>query len=112
MRHLTDGDLAANNGGWQWAASVGTDAQPYFRVFNPTLQGQRYDPAGDYIRRWMPELARVPTQYIHEPWTMPADVQAGAGCRIGEEYPAPIVDHAAARARALAFFKDAAGRAT
>ena len=111
MRHLTDGDLAANNGGWQWAASVGTDAQPYFRVFNPTLQGRRYDPAGDYIRRWVPELARVPTRYIHEPWTMPADVQAEAGCRIGHEYPAPIVDHTAARARALAFFTDAAGRA-
>jgi deoxyribodipyrimidine photo-lyase len=111
MRHLTDGDLASNNGGWQWAASVGTDAQPYFRVFNPTLQAQRYDPSGDYIRRWVPELAGVPTKYIHEPWTMPATVQEEAGCRIGRDYPAPIVDHAAARERALAFFKDAAGRA-
>ena len=112
MRHLTDGDLAANNGGWQWAASVGTDAQPYFRVFNPTLQAKHHDPAGDYIRRWVPELARVPMEYIHEPWTMPAEAQEAAGCRIGDDYPAPIVDHAAARARALAFFKDAAGRTT
>jgi deoxyribodipyrimidine photo-lyase len=111
MRHLTDGDLAANNGGWQWAASVGTDAQPYFRVFNPTLQARRYDPAGEYIRRWVPELAGVPERYIHEPWTMPDEVQAEVGCRIGGDYPAPIVDHAAARARALAFFKDAAERA-
>jgi deoxyribodipyrimidine photo-lyase len=108
MAHLTDGDLAANNGGWQWAASVGTDAQPYFRVFNPTLQGQRHDPAGDYVRRWLPELARVPTRYIHEPWTMPEEVQREVGCVIGADYPAPIVDHAEARRLALEVFKRAA----
>jgi deoxyribodipyrimidine photo-lyase len=111
MRHLTDGDLASNGGGWQWAASVGTDAQPYFRVFNPTLQAKRYDPAGHYIRRWVPVLARVPTTYIHEPWTMPDAAQEEGGCRIGSDYPAPIVDHMAARERALAFFKGAAERA-
>ncbi len=111
MRHLTDGDLASNNGGWQWASSVGTDAQPYFRVFNPTLQAKRYDPAGEYIRHWVPELAQVPVRYIHEPWTMPDEVQKETGCRIGSDYPPPIVDHVAARERALAFFKDAAGRA-
>ena len=108
MAHLTDGDLASNNGGWQWAASVGTDAQPYFRVFNPTLQGERYDPAGDFVRRWVPELARVPTRYIHEPWTMPEEAQREAGCVIGDDYPAPIVEHAAARQRALDEFKRAA----
>lgn len=110
MDHLTDGDLASNNGGWQWAASVGTDAQPYFRVFNPTLQGQRYDAAGDYVRRWLPELANVPTRYIHEPWTMPDDVQREAGCIIGKDYPAPIVDHAAARQTALDAFKKVVSR--
>ncbi|HEY8602113.1 MAG TPA: deoxyribodipyrimidine photo-lyase [Thermomicrobiales bacterium] len=110
MDHLTDGDLASNNGGWQWAASVGTDAQPYFRVFNPTLQGKRYDAAGDYVRRWLPELANVPTRFIHEPWTMPADVQREAGCIIGTDYPAPIVDHAAARQAALDAFKNVASR--
>jgi deoxyribodipyrimidine photo-lyase len=109
MNHLTDGDLASNNGGWQWAASVGTDAQPYFRVFNPTLQGQRYDAAGDYVRRWIPELANVPTRYIHEPWTMPDDVQREAECTIGKDYPAPIVDHATARQAALEAFKAVAG---
>ncbi|CAA9574317.1 MAG: Deoxyribodipyrimidine photolyase [uncultured Thermomicrobiales bacterium] len=108
MAHLTDGDLAANNGGWQWAASVGTDAQPYFRIFNPTLQGQRHDPAGDYVRRWLPELARVPTRYIHEPWTMPEEVQREVGCVIGADYPAPIVEHAEARRLALDVFKRAA----
>lgn len=105
MEHLTDGDLASNNGGWQWAASVGTDAQPYFRIFNPTLQGERYDPDGEYVRRWVPELAQVPTKYIHKPWTMPADTQREANCAIGKDYPAPIVDHAQAREVALALFQ-------
>lgn len=111
MRHLVDGDLASNNGGWQWTASVGTDPQPYFRVFNPVLQGQRFDPTGAYVRTWVPELARVPDAYLHEPWMMPASVQEAAGCRIGTDYPAPLVEHAAARDRALAAYattKDAA----
>ena len=112
MRHLTDGDVASNNGGWQWTASTGTDPQPYFRIFNPVLQAKRFDPDGGYVRRWVPELAAVPTSRIHEPWTMTAAEQAQARCRIGTAYPAPIVDHAAARERALAVFtagKDRAG---
>jgi deoxyribodipyrimidine photo-lyase len=104
MAHLVDGDLASNNGGWQWAASVGTDPQPYFRIFNPVLQGRRFDPDGGFVRRWVPELARVPAARIHEPWTMTPDEQQAAGCRIGIDYPAPIVDHAAARERALAAY--------
>jgi deoxyribodipyrimidine photo-lyase len=104
MRHLLDGDPASNLGGWQWAASVGTDAQPYFRIFNPVAQGERFDPEGSYVRRWVPELSRVPLSRIHAPWTMSADEGAAAGCRIGIDYPAPIVDHAGARERALGWF--------
>lgn len=105
MQHLVDGDPAANNGGWQWTAGVGTDAAPYFRVFNPSLQGEKFDPEGAYVRRWVPELARVPLKYLQAPWTMPLDVQSRAGCRIGREYPQPIVDHALARERTLAAYK-------
>lgn len=108
LYHLLDGDPASNLGGWQWAASVGTDAQPYFRVFNPVTQGERFDPDGAYVRRWVPELASVPPQRIHAPWTMTAGEQAAAGCRIGTDYPAPIVDHADARRRALAWFESVA----
>ncbi len=104
MRHLLDGDPASNLGGWQWAASVGTDAQPYFRVFNPVTQARRFDPEGGYVRRWVPELLRVPTARIHEPWTMTPDQQSQADCRIGTDYPHPIVDHAEARLRAIAWF--------
>ena len=75
MQHLVDGDPAANNGGWQWTAGVGTDAAPYFRVFNPMLQGVKFDPDGAYVRAWLPELARVPAAYLHAPWLMPLDVQ-------------------------------------
>jgi deoxyribodipyrimidine photo-lyase len=114
MRHLTDGDVASNNGGWQWTASTGTDPQPWFRIFNPVLQGKRFDPAGDYVRRWVPELGHVPSDRIHEPWTMTPAEQAAAGVRIGIDYPRPIVDHAAARERALAAYTAAkeAGTAT
>jgi deoxyribodipyrimidine photo-lyase len=101
MQHLVDGDPAANNGGWQWTAGTGTDAAPYFRIFNPTLQSKKHDPDGIYVRRWLPELARVPDRYIHEPWKMASDVQRAAGCIIGQDYPAPIIDHAWARERAL-----------
>jgi len=104
LRHLTDGDVAVNNGGWQWASSTGTDAQPYFRVFSPVLQGRRFDPEGRFVRRWIPELATVPDRYVHEPWAMPPEVQAGAGCVIGRDYPAPIVPAAGAVRRARAFF--------
>ena len=99
---LNDYDLAANNGGWQWAASTGCDAQPYFRIFNPVTQSERFDPKGGFIRRYVPELARVPERYIHAPWKMSAADQAAAGVRIGRDYPAPLVDHGEARQRTLA----------
>ncbi|MCB0115079.1 MAG: deoxyribodipyrimidine photo-lyase [Caldilineaceae bacterium] len=105
MQHLVDGDPAANNGGWQWAAGTGTDAAPYFRIFNPVTQSEKFDADGAYIRRWVLELADVPEKYIHAPWTMPAADQKRAKCHIGEDYPAPIVDHKAARQRTLDAYK-------
>jgi len=102
---LVDGDQASNNGGWQWAASTGTDAQPYFRIFNPVSQGQKFDPDGTYIKKYVPELANVPPKYLHAPWTMPLALQQHVGCTIGQDYPAPIVEHAAQRAKALALYK-------
>lgn len=101
-RHLLDYDLAANNGGWQWAASTGCDAQPYFRIFNPVAQSQKFDPDGHYIRQWVPELAKVPLRYLHAPWTMPPNIVQGVGLRLGGDYPLPVVDHAVARERTLA----------
>ncbi|MBL8472936.1 MAG: deoxyribodipyrimidine photo-lyase [Rhodocyclaceae bacterium] len=100
-QQLNDYDLAANNGGWQWAASTGCDAQPYFRIFNPVTQSEKFDAEGVFIRRYVLELAQFPARYIHAPWLAPAAVQKAAGCVIGRDYPAPIVDHAAARLRAL-----------
>ena len=99
---LVDADLAANTLGWQWAAGCGADAAPYFRVFNPTSQGRKFDPAGAYVRRWVPELARLPTADIHEPTAADAADLARAGLTIGRGYPEPIVDHAEARKAALA----------
>ena len=96
-QNLNDYDLAANNGGWQWAASTGCDAQPYFRIFNPVTQSERFDPEGRFIRLYLPELARVPDRHIHAPWLMSAAEQAHCGVMIGQDYPAPIVDHAQAR---------------
>ena len=94
MRLLLDGDQASNNGNWQWIASVGVDPQPAFRrIYNPSLQQERFDPDGRYVRRYVAELARVPDEYLAEPWRMPAQVQEQAGCRIGRDYPGPIVDH-------------------
>jgi deoxyribodipyrimidine photo-lyase len=101
LQYLTDGDLAQNNLGWQWSAGCGCDAQPYFRVFNPVTQGERFDPDGEYVRRYVPELANVPAKYIHAPWTAPAGVLERAGVRLGREYPKPIVDHSEARQRFL-----------
>ncbi len=102
MRLLIDGDEASNNGNWQWIASVGVDPQPVSRrLFNPTRQQTRFDPDGDYVRRYVPELRGVRDGYLAEPWTMPADVQQEAGCVIGRDYPEPIVDHAVARRQAL-----------
>ncbi len=104
MEHLVDGDPASNGGNWQWVAGVGADAAPYFRVFNPVLQGQRWDPQGAYVRRWVPEVARVPAPYVHAPWTLPRDDQVAYRCRVGRDYPAPVVDFAASRRRAVERF--------
>ena len=105
LKYLTDGDWAQNNAGWQWSAGCGCDAQPYFRVFNPMLQGQKFDPEGDYVKRWVPELARLPGRYIHQPWTTPASVLREAGLQLGRDYPLPIVEHTAARERFLSVAK-------
>jgi deoxyribodipyrimidine photo-lyase len=101
MQGLVDGDPANNNGGWQWTAGTGTDAAPYFRILSPTRQGERFDPAGAYVRRFVPALRDVPAARIHEPWRMTAEEQRGAGCRIGSDYPAPRVDHRERRELAL-----------
>jgi deoxyribodipyrimidine photo-lyase len=101
-RLLLDGEPAQNNGNWQWIASVGVDPAPYFRrMLNPTLQQRRFDPGGEYVRRWIVELRDVPLKRLAEPWTMSDEEQAAAGCVIGEDYPAPIVDHKQERARAI-----------
>jgi len=107
MQGLVDGDPANNNGGWQWVAGTGTDAAPYFRVLNPVLQAKRFDPSGDYVRRFIPQLRDVPAKWIFEPWRMSAADQQAAGCVIGRDYPAPIVDHGAARVRAIARYEAA-----
>jgi len=99
--HLVDADLANNTMGWQWAAGSGADAQPFFRIFNPVSQGERHDPAGAYVRRYLPELAEMPEEYIHRPWEAPGEVLDEAGVAIGEDYPAPVVDHGEAREAAL-----------
>jgi deoxyribodipyrimidine photo-lyase len=104
-RKLIDYDQAANIGGWQWSASVGTDAQPWFRIFNPVTQSEKFDPDGRFIRRYLPELARVPDRYLHAPWTMSETVQEECGVVIGRDYPPPLVEHARARAETLALFK-------
>ncbi len=100
-RQLNDFDLSANNGGWQWAASSGCDAQPYFRIFNPVTQSERFDPQGKFIRRYLPELASVPDRFIHAPWRMTAHEQSACAVIIGRDVPAPIVDHDTARRQTL-----------
>ena len=102
---LVDADLANNAASWQWVAGSGADAAPYFRVFNPSLQGEKFDPDGTYIRRWVPELAQLPDKLIHAPWTAQPIALQGAGIRLGHDYPMPIIDHAGARQRALDAFK-------
>jgi deoxyribodipyrimidine photo-lyase len=102
MQQLLDGELAANNGGWQWSAGCGTDAAPYFRIFNPTSQGEKFDPKGDFVRRWIPELSAVPEELIHQPWENPLLLAR-------TRYPAPIVDHAHQREKCLAMFKAVKG---
>lgn len=98
---LVDADLASNAAGWQWVAGSGADASPYFRIFNPVLQGEKFDPDGAYVRRWVPELARIPNKFIHAPWLAPDSVLAAGGVQLGKHYPKPIVEHKAARTRAL-----------
>ncbi len=98
---LVDADLANNTLGWQWSAGCGADAAPYFRIFNPVLQGEKFDPDGEYVRRWVPELARVPAAFIHRPWEAESLGLAAAGVRLGIEYPRPIVDPKEGRERAL-----------
>ena len=106
---LVDADLAQNTLGWQWTAGCGADAAPYFRVFNPSSQGEKFDTEGLYVRRWCPELKRVPLRWLHRPWEAPAETLATAGVVLGREYPRPIVDHAAARVAALAAFASLKG---
>ncbi len=106
MTHLVDGDLASNNGGWQWAAGTGTDAAPYFRIFNPLTQGMRFDPHGVYVRRWCPELTLVQDAFIHRPSEAGPLMLAEAGVTLGEDYPFPIVDHAERREQALAMYRE------
>ena len=108
--NLNDFDLSANNGGWQWAASTGCDAQPYFRIFNPVTQSERFDPAGKFIRKYLPELNNIPDKFIHAPWTLPPLEQQAHGCLIGRDYPAPVVDHAVQREKALALYKTVKGQ--
>lgn len=104
---LVDADLANNNTmGWQWVAGCGADAAPYFRVFNPVLQGEKFDPDGEYVRRWVPELAKLPAQWIHQPWNAPPLLLAEAGVRLGRNYPHPFVDHGDARQAALAAYEE------
>jgi deoxyribodipyrimidine photo-lyase len=98
LHHLVDGDLASNNHGWQWVAGTGTDASPYYRVFNPVTQGKKFDPDGEYVRRWVPELRDLPAKSVHEPWTAPGGVPEG--------YPEPVVDHAAERQVALQRYEE------
>jgi len=106
-RRLLDFDLGNNNGNWQWSASTGTDSQPYFRVFNPIAQGQKFDPHGAYIREWVPELKKLTDASIHEPWSKLADLKA-VGVVLGKTYPTPIVDHAVQRERAKTLLRQAA----
>jgi deoxyribodipyrimidine photo-lyase len=101
---LVDADLADNSASWQWVAGCGSDAAPYFRIFNPITQGEKFDPEGRYIRRFLPELAKLPAAHLHRPWEAPEAVLRQAGLRLGETYPYPITDHAEARQRALDAF--------
>jgi deoxyribodipyrimidine photo-lyase len=102
---LVDADPANNAASWQWVAGSGADAAPYFRIFNPVLQGEKFDPDGAYVRLWVPELARLSARLIHKPWTATEAQLSEAGIALGETYPRPIVDHDAARKRALESFK-------
>ena len=106
---LVDADLANNTLGWQWAGGCGADAAPYFRIFNPMTQGEKFDAEGDYVKQWCPELKDVPKKYIHKPWECPPLELQAAGVTLGEDYPPPIVDHKEARERALAALSEVTG---
>lgn len=108
---LVDADVGNNAASWQWVAGCGADAAPYFRVFNPVLQGEKFDPDGAYVRRWVPELAKLPREFIHKPWEAPSLVLKEAGVALGRDYPHPVVDHGKARDRALAAFQEIKGTA-
>jgi deoxyribodipyrimidine photo-lyase len=101
---LVDADLASNSMGWQWTAGCGADAAPYFRIFNPILQGERFDPKGEYVRRWVPELSALPSRFIHKPWEAGENELADLVVKLGKDYPYPIVDLKASRERALKAF--------
>ena len=101
MDTLVDADLANNSCGWQWVAGSGADASPYFRIFNPVTQGQKFDREGAYVRQWVPELTRLPDKYLFNPWEAPANVLRDAGLILGKHYPEPLVDHRSAREAAL-----------
>jgi deoxyribodipyrimidine photo-lyase len=101
---LVDADLASNTLGWQWTAGCGADAAPFFRIFNPVSQGEKFDPEGNYVRTWVPELGRLPARWIHQPWTAPAAELRDLGVVLGKTYPRPMVEHATARADALAAY--------
>jgi len=98
---LVDADLAQNTLGWQWTAGCGADAAPYFRVFNPVSQGEKFDPKGDYVRKWCPELAKLPNEWLHKPWQAPSNLLDQAGVKLGSDYPEPVINHAIAREVAL-----------
>ncbi|EGO94705.1 deoxyribodipyrimidine photo-lyase, partial [Acidiphilium sp. PM] len=109
---LVDADAASNAASWQWVAGSGADAAPYFRIFNPVLQGRKFDPDGAYVRRFVPEIANLPDKYLHAPWEAPEIVLRGAGVRLGASYPRPVVDLAEGRERALAAFAAISGKAS
>ena len=102
---LVDADVGSNTAGWQWISGCGADASPYFRIFNPILQGQKFDPEGEYVRKYVPELKHVPKKHIHNPWEMSLSHQEEYKCKLGKNYPLPIVDLKDSRNRALAAFK-------
>jgi len=106
MEKLADGDPALNNGGWQWSAGTGNDSQPWFRIFNPVLQGEKFDPKGEYVRKYVPELRMVPDMYLHAPWKMPLSVQSKSGVLIGKVYPKPLVNHEIERKRTLEIYSN------
>jgi deoxyribodipyrimidine photo-lyase len=108
---LVDADIGSNSASWQWVAGCGADAAPYFRIFNPVLQGEKFDPAGAYVRKWLPELTRMPDEFVHKPWAAPSLVLHAAGVELGRNYPHPMVDHGTARDKALAAFQEIKGAA-